>query len=440
MHHEQGHGLANQPKHGWSRAPGAGVKAQTPRAGPPTPGGTGFGYYFYDSVLLWANSTFIDYSIITPSRLGGSSTDWLYLTTTCRAQLGTEALVGYYQQDEARFMVFDWARAASDPWQVSINLPTDHPGYLEVRLDEFGNPRPICRVRNGTFLLGATEEAYLWRNEVLLFDFVRGGWDLVYSYNYATDSLGKNRFQSGANGYWGPIIETFGSYDRTRAIGFDQVRLFQDGGTNAFWLTPANSFLRRESPFQAITVASNRSFSVYAGTFSPDSFSFSIGDIARDPQTGSVLLQVDSLAAREFQVYSGIFAGGHWTWLPAGSPVPGTGQRILLQAAAPLRTGLYKVGAEYKTGSLSLVVNQPEAAFALTPDAGIAASHWFSQPLSNRWDKTIVALPPGKYTVRFNPISGLVTPPEQEVMITNREVTSAYFWYGAAPDQLVRGQ
>jgi len=419
------------PKHRW-HSPNA---LESPEnLGPPEPGGTGFGYYFQDAALLWSNSTFIDYYIITPSQLGGTSTNWLYLTTTCRAQLGTEALVGYYQQDEAQLMVFDWARTASQPWQIGINLPTDHPQYLTVRLDEFGNPRPMCRVRNGTILLNAAEGAYLWRNEVLLFNFEQGDWDLIYTYEYVTDRPERNRFQPGANGYWGPIVETFGSYDLIQAIGFEQVRLFQDAKTNVFWLSAANSFLQREPVFQPITVAPNRSFVTYAGSRNPDSFPFRISGIARDEHNGLVTLEVGSLAARDFRIYNGISLGGQWTWLPVGLPVAGTGQTISLPAPAPLRMGVYKVGADYNAGSLCLIVNQPNASFQLSPAAGVVLPHWTSQPLSNRWDKTIVALPPGKYTIGFDSLPGLTAPPPQDLIVTNHGMTTVRAFYGTVAE------
>src|ERR1051326_4398258 len=86
------------PKHQWHQLqPSAGQTM------PPVPGGTGFGFYFNNSALLWSNSTVMDYYIVAPSTLGGISANWLYLTTTCRSQLGTEALIGYDGEANAQF-------------------------------------------------------------------------------------------------------------------------------------------------------------------------------------------------------------------------------------------------------------------------------------------------------------------------------------------------
>jgi hypothetical protein len=92
------------------------------------PGGVGFGYYFDDAAFRWTNSTIMDYYIIAPSTMGGNLNYYLYLTSTCRAQLGTEALVSYYSQNQAGFWVFDWS-LPSNQWQVGITLPGSHIQY-----------------------------------------------------------------------------------------------------------------------------------------------------------------------------------------------------------------------------------------------------------------------------------------------------------------------
>ena len=93
-----------------------------------TPGGVGYGYYFSDAALHWTNSTVLDYYIVTPSTAGGDLNYYLYLTSTCRAQLGTEALISYYGQGPAQFWVYDWSMA-TDRWRVGIELPGQHAEY-----------------------------------------------------------------------------------------------------------------------------------------------------------------------------------------------------------------------------------------------------------------------------------------------------------------------
>ena len=409
------------PKHAPIRGPGARPLVDSTLK---DPGGTGYGYYFFDTALLWSKSTTIDYYILTPSRLGGSSTDWLYLTTTCRAQLGTEALVAYYQEQEASFMVFDWARPDGDRWQIEINLPTSHPEYLTVRPDEFGNPRQMCHARNSTRLLNSSAQGRLWENQVRLFNFQLHTWDLVYSYSYQTASATDNFYLPGGNGYWGPIVETFGTYNRINTIGFDRVRFFQDDTGQFAWLSSANSYLVTATPFRALTVAPNRSFAVYVGAKSLDSFPFHLTGISRDPLSETVTLETSSLPARDFQAHAGVFLGEHLVWLPVGEPVAGTGGTLELKFVEPVPTALYRVGSQYNTGSLCVVVNQSDAEFSISPDSGLISPEWLEQPQSNRWDKTVVGLRPGSYRVSFGTLPGLTPPLSQDFTIASNAMTT----------------
>ena len=77
------------PKHDWRRQPPLRAAQGQPEA---TPGGIGYGISFDDSALLWTNSTIADYYVIVPTVLDGYVST-LYLTSTCRAQLGTESLI-----------------------------------------------------------------------------------------------------------------------------------------------------------------------------------------------------------------------------------------------------------------------------------------------------------------------------------------------------------
>ena len=135
-------------------------------------------YYFNNGSLLWTNSTVADYYVVTPTFLGGYVST-LYLTSTCRLQLGTESLIYYGNENEAQFWVFDWSQAPASPWQAGIDLPSDNPQDLTTRPDEFAVARQMVHVRNGTWYLGYSGGQYNWENQVMLFDFIRGDWYLV---------------------------------------------------------------------------------------------------------------------------------------------------------------------------------------------------------------------------------------------------------------------
>ena len=72
---------------------------------------------------------------------------------------------------------------------------------------------PVLPVWNSTWAIGANQ----YRNQALLYNQARGGWDLVYQYDYAaTDAQQK----TGWIGSWAPIVETFQSlYVQTNPMG-----------------------------------------------------------------------------------------------------------------------------------------------------------------------------------------------------------------------------
>ena len=140
----------------------------------PTPGGIGYGLWYDNTALLWTNFTIADYYVIAPPAIGGT-VSWLYLTSTCRAQLGTESLVAYTSSTSGpQFWIFDWSQINS-PWQVMIDLPANNPQYLTTRPDEFSITRQMAHVRNATYNTGFAGGLYLWNNQTLLFNFNRGG-------------------------------------------------------------------------------------------------------------------------------------------------------------------------------------------------------------------------------------------------------------------------
>lgn len=352
------------PKHGWKQPSFAQPAMRNPRE---APSGVGYGYYFYNADLLWTNSSVADYYVVAPTYLGGNVNN-LYLTSTCRAQLGTESLIRYEYEDALQFWIYDWSQAPDNPWQVSIGL-TSNPQYLTTRPDEFAVTRQMVHVRNGTYYLGFTNGLYNWQNQTLLFDFVRGDWDYIYSTNYTTTSLAANLPQASGEsvGFWGPIVETFQTYTNINPVGFDLIRLFQDGNANPSWLTPANSYnyqttgggLAATSNWNLLTQATNTSYTVAVGTNS-------------------------------------------------------------------------QAGGPYNMGSLCVTANTNAASFSLSPSAGLISPYWIITPNSNRWDKTVVGLAPGAYTITFSPVSGLVVPARQ-VTIAANSITTVQAVYEKPP-------
>jgi hypothetical protein len=278
------------PKHGWN-----GQTPLRPDDSKPweTPGGVGHGYYFNNGSLLWTNSTVADYYVVTPTVLGGYVST-LYLTSTCRSQLGTESLIYYGDENEAQFWIFDWSQAPASPWQAGIDLPSDNPQYLATRPDEFAVARQMVHVRNGTWYLGYSGGQYNWENQVMLFDFIRGDWDLVYSHNYSSANLTNNIPTAGGDpvGFWGPIVETFDTYTNVNPVGFDLIRLFQDGDASPFWLTPGNSYALQSSPWNLLTEAPNTSFTVAVGSSYQNGGPYNLGTLCVTANTNAASFSI----------------------------------------------------------------------------------------------------------------------------------------------------
>src|ERR1039457_2171007 len=231
-----------------------------------------------------------------------------------------------------------------------------------MRPDEFAVTRQMVHLRNGTYYLGFADGQYQWQNQVMLFNFNRGGWDLVYSHNYGTTNSTDNIYGSGGDsiGFWGPIVETFETYTNVNPVGFDLVRLFQDNNPSAFWLSANNSYVLSSSPWQLLTQAPNTSFTV---AVSPTNIS---------------------------------------------------------------------VGS-YNMGTLCVTASTNVGSFSLSPPAGIISSNWVITPLSNSWDITVVGLPPGAYSITFNPVPGLATPAQQIFTIAANSITMVQAVYVVVP-------
>jgi hypothetical protein len=227
-------------------------------SGPPVPGGVGYGGFYNPAFKTgWGHGTSLAFDIVCPTPPGGNVNTWLYLTATNRATLGVEAFISYNGQSDTHFRVFDWAR--TDQWQTDIPL-SGLSNYLTTE-SEHGHPYQVLPVWNGTWQINATT----YRNQVLLYNRVRGGWDLVYQYDYAaTDAQQK----AGWVGSWGPIVETFQPlYTGTSAIGALRTRLISanNSGVWGSWalLGAANSSIRTDHlGFSQVFLDPNYAFTV----------------------------------------------------------------------------------------------------------------------------------------------------------------------------------
>jgi hypothetical protein len=205
----------------------------------PRPGGVGQGFFYNpDFKTSWGLGTSFGCDFVCSVPPGGNVDTWLYLTATNRSGLGVEALVSYDGQGTPHFRVFDWAR--TDSWQTDIPF-TSLDNYLTTAV-AYDSSYPVLPIWNGTWSIAAGT----YRNQALLYNNVRQGWDLVYQYDYAaTDSQQK----TGWVGSWAPIVETFQSpYMNTNPMGAlgAQLSSADDYGVWGSWapLSAADSYVR----------------------------------------------------------------------------------------------------------------------------------------------------------------------------------------------------
>lgn len=225
---------------------------------PPVPGGVGYGVFFNPAFKTgWGRGTSLAFDIVCPTPPGGNVNTWLYLTATNRSAMGVEAFISYNGQSNTHFRVFDWAR--SDQWQTDIPL-SGLSNYLTTE-SAHGHPYQVLPVWNSTWRITATT----YRNQALLYNRVRGGWDLIYQYDYsATDAQQK----TGWVGSWGPIVETFQPlYTNTNAMGAlrTQVISADNSGTWGNWalVAAANSYIRTDNVgFHQVFLDPNYAFTV----------------------------------------------------------------------------------------------------------------------------------------------------------------------------------
>lgn len=208
----------------------------------PIPGGVGYGLFYTSAYKTnWGTGTSLAFDVVCPQPPGGNVSTYLYLTATNRAGLGVEAFVSYNGQNDTHFRVFDWAR--TDHWQTDIPF-NNLSNYLTTG-SAHGHPYPILPIWNSTWKIGGTT----YRNQVLLYNHVRGGWDLVYQYDYpATDDQQKTSWI----GSWAPIVETFQpAYNHTNPMGALATQLISadNSGHWGSWalLAASNSTIRTDN-------------------------------------------------------------------------------------------------------------------------------------------------------------------------------------------------
>jgi len=224
----------------------------------PVPGGVGYGIFYNSPFKMgWGHGTSFSYDIVCPTVPGGNVNTWLYLTATNRSGKGVEAFVAYNGQGTPHFRVFDWAR--NDHWQTDCAF-TVLGNYLTA-MSAHGHPYQVLPVWNSTWLLSGST----YRNQVLLYNHARGGWDLIYQYDYtATDAQQKNDWV----GSWGPIVETFQSaYNNTNQMGALGTMLISadNSGHWGGWalLSASDSYVRTDNVgFHLVFLDANNAFTV----------------------------------------------------------------------------------------------------------------------------------------------------------------------------------
>jgi hypothetical protein len=246
----------------------AAVASLIDRAGPqvaeiltqPVPGGVGYGVFYTPPFKTnWGHGTSFTTDFVCPAPPGGNINTFLYLTATNRSGMGVEAFVSYNGQGTPHFRVFDWARYPAAPWQTDV--PFTSLGNYLTTVSAHGHPYPVLPVWNSTWLIGANR----YRNQALLYNHVRGGWDLVYQYDYAaTDAQQK----TGWVGSWADIVETFQPlYVHTNQMGGLGMQLIS-ADNNGHWgswalLSSSNSYVRTDNVgFHLVFLDPNYAFTV----------------------------------------------------------------------------------------------------------------------------------------------------------------------------------
>jgi len=227
---------------------------------PPVPGGVGYGLYYSPNFkVAFGSGTSLAFDIVCPTPPGGNVGTWLYLTATNRSAMGVEAFIAYDGQSETHFRVFDWARSATDHWQTDIPLSA-LADYL-TQASAHGSACQVLPVWNSTWQINETS----YRNQVLLYNSKRGGWDLVYEYDYPATDLDQ---KSAGVGFWAPIVETFQPlYNNTSPMGALAIQLItaDSAGNWGAWalLAASNSAVQTDNlGFHLVFLDPNYGFTV----------------------------------------------------------------------------------------------------------------------------------------------------------------------------------
>lgn len=196
-------------------------------------GGVGYGVYYGNEAFLWSRRTALVANLVVPTTPGGDVETWFYNTATNRSNLGVEAFILYYAQKEARFKIFDWARAEGDHWALTLQYE-DLADYLANAESGDGVARQELQLVNLTARLKWPPKG--WVNRVYLSNRRTGTYDLIYQYAYTLEDPTENTFEPGEYfGSWGPIMETFQNHDGSnKPVGINLGGLAQDGGLPMF--------------------------------------------------------------------------------------------------------------------------------------------------------------------------------------------------------------
>lgn len=193
-------------------------------------GDVGYGPFYSEPFRTdYQTGTVIYWEIVFPERVGGNNDNWLFLTATNRANLGVEAYVSYYSQNEPEFVIFDWAWP-DPPTRWRTVRPLRELGKYIREHTINGNYVRSLPYLNFTYQISPSH----WRNQVWLFCVAESRWDLIYQFDYPATL----EAQHGLN-KWGPMVESFrtSAYAGTALMGAFNTQLASrrsDGSWDAF--------------------------------------------------------------------------------------------------------------------------------------------------------------------------------------------------------------
>lgn len=237
--------------------------------GMPVPGGLGAGVTFrIGSLQVVEHAELLTTMFVHPNGVNPSSElEWLFTSATNRTEKSVEVVGVYSGFDGAQLGIFDWSCSESYP---CINLKTEagwiftRPfSYYSCNMDEIedagGHIRTAIKYRNRSIMVDQ-ENPPLWRNDVYLWNVCNEAWDLIYSHVFQADQ--KDCSIDNSCGWWGPIIETFGTQQPVLSeLGFEDTMLLHDGTWSN--LTPEETlFVNPTYPWELLHLTPNSGFGV----------------------------------------------------------------------------------------------------------------------------------------------------------------------------------